>query len=133
VVSPDQKVELIAAAREARANAYARYSRYRVGAAILTRIGKMFPGCNVENTSYGLTICAERSAVFNAVAAGDVDFVQLVVVTGDGGTPCGACRQVLSEFCDDLSILVVSEDEGGAEREYRLPQLLPERFDLRDQ
>jgi cytidine deaminase len=97
---------LIAEARQAREQAYAPYSQFQVGAAIQTRSGRVFRGCNVENLSFGLTICAERNAVFSAVAAGERDFKGVAVVADskEPVTPCGACRQVLAEFGLDLPI-----------------------------
>ena len=127
---------LLAAARAARANAYAPYSRYRVGAALLTKSGRIFSGCNVENSTYGGTVCAERSAISAMVAAGDRDPVACVVVTAGPtpGTPCGICRQVLSEFAVDMPITLVAEDAGGrtlARADERLAALLPKAFRLR--
>ncbi len=90
--------ELVSAARAAREKAYAPYSRYQVGAAVQTVEGRVFTGCNIENASYGLSICAERTAIFAAVAAGAREITAVALVTADGGTPCGACRQVLAEF-----------------------------------
>lgn len=119
---------LIALARECMARAYAPYSGYRVGAALLTEDGSVVTACNVENVSYGLTVCAERAAVAKAIAEGKHRFVAIAVTT-DGSaaiTPCGACRQVLAEFAPDLK--VVSE---GAEsrRTWSLTELLPEPFE----
>ena len=130
MVSSEQRKQLIEVARETRVNAYAKYSGYNVGAAILTRTGKIYAGCNVENISYGLTVCAERSAVYNAVSMGDIDFVLLAIATHDGATPCGACRQVLSEFCENLLILTIAEEDKRKVRESHLQQLLPDRFHL---
>jgi len=98
--------DLLSAAKQARARAYAPYSRFAVGAALLTKTGQVFTGCNVENLSFGLTICAERNAVFAAVAAGEREFVKIGIVADSKSpvTPCGACRQVLAEFCDDIEI-----------------------------
>jgi cytidine deaminase len=120
--------ELIKKAKEARKNAYAPYSKFKVGAALLTKSGKVYTGANVENSAYGLTVCAERVAVFKAVNNGDKDFVK-IVVTADKNppiTPCGACRQVLSEFTRDLEIVCVNL-KGKVDR-YRLKELLPEAF-----
>jgi cytidine deaminase len=122
--------DLIAAARDARLRAYAPYSKFLVGAALATPDGRIFTGCNVENASYGLTLCAERTAVFGAVAAGQQRFSRLVVTTSGGLTPCGACRQVLIEFCDDLPVLLVDADGVQPARELRLRELLPGAFRL---
>jgi cytidine deaminase len=106
---------LLASARAARKRAYAPYSNYHVGAALLTRGGGIHAGCNVENATYGATVCAERNAVGAMVAAGDSDPVACVVVTAGprAGPPCGICRQVLSEFARDMKIVLVAEDPGG--------------------
>jgi cytidine deaminase len=100
--------QLIDAAKKARDNAHAPYSKFNVGAALLTGEGDIYAGCNVENASYGGSICAERNAIAQAVAAGEKDFVQLAIVTQSDppAAPCGLCRQVLVEFCDDLPILL---------------------------
>lgn len=98
--------ELITAAQTVRAHAYAPYSGYQVGAAVLGENGKIYAGCNVENASYGLTICAERNAIGQMVADGCTTLSAVVVVTANGGSPCGACRQVLSEFGDVAVYLV---------------------------
>jgi len=121
---------LIAAALAARQRAYAPYSQFQVGAAVRTAAGELFSGCNVENASYGLTICAERVAVSTAVAAGHRDFAALAVATPGGHPPCGACRQFLAEFCDDLPVLLI--DATGAQPVARvtLHALLPGRFAL---
>ena len=107
---------LIAEARKVRARAYAPYSKYRVGAAIQTRSGAIFTGCNVENASYGGTLCAERSAIAQMVAAGEKDPVACAVVTGGAraGSPCGICRQVLYEFAADMPIALVAERDGAS-------------------
>jgi cytidine deaminase len=122
--------DLVQAALEAREHAYAPYSHFRVGAALLTRSGRVFTGANVENASYGLSVCAERVAAFNAVAAGEREFEAIAVVTGNGVMPCGACRQVLAEFGPDMRIIVA--DAEGNSRTYRLPDLLPGRFTPED-
>lgn len=115
---------LIEEASRRREMAYAPYSGFKVGAAILTRGGEIFGGCNVENLSYGLTICAERSAVGAAVSAGYVDFERIAIVAGsrEPVSPCGACRQVLAEFGD---FLVVSVSGGGERFEMNVSELLP--------
>lgn len=117
---------LVAAASAAQAQAYAPYSRFAVGAALLTHSGRVYVGCNVENASYGLGICAERNAVAHAVACGDRSFQAIAVVTENGATPCGACRQVLAEFNPQL--LVIVADTAGNRRQYRLSELLPAAF-----
>jgi len=121
--------ELVEAAQAARALAYAPYSGFTVGAAVEAGSGAIYTGCNVENASYGLTICAERVAVFKAVAAGEREITALAVVSGPGATPCGACRQVLAEFApqpEEVPIIVVNGQRD--ERRYTLGQLLPANF-----
>jgi len=117
---------LIAKAMEAREKAHAPYSHFAVGAALLARSGRVYTGCNVENASYGLSICAERTAVFKAVSEGERDFEAIAVVTENGVTPCGACRQVLMEFGEDIQVIVA--DETGGYRVFGLQELLPEAF-----
>jgi cytidine deaminase len=129
-LSPAEQA-LAQAARAARAHAYAPYSGYAVGAAVLTDDGRVFAGCNVENASYGLSVCAERVAVFRAIAAGARRLVAAAVCTPDGGTPCGACRQVLLEFADapeSFAVWVVSLDRVIAR--YTLADLIPHGFRL---
>jgi cytidine deaminase len=121
---------LLAHAREARDRAYAPYSEYRVGAAVFTGSGKVFVGANVENASYGLTVCAERVAAWAAVVAGERTLIAMAVAgePGKRSVPCGACLQVLSEFGPDMEIIV--ENESGAIEVRRLSELLPEAFSL---
>ena len=121
---------VVQAAIEVRERAYATYSKFLVGAAVLAGDGRIFAGCNVENSSYGLTICAERAAVFAAVAAGQRRFELLAVATAGGATPCGACRQVLTEFAPELPILLVDVDKPGSIVEVSLRDLLPGAFRL---
>lgn len=117
--------ELLIKAREVRERAYAPYSKFAVGAALLTKSGRVFTGCNVENLSFGLTICAERNALFAAVAAGERKFARIGVVADSVTpvTPCGACRQVLAEF--GLELEVCSGNLEGAEYRSTLRELLP--------
>ena len=112
-------------ARKVRERAYAPYSNFQVGAALESRSGKVFTGCNVENISYGLTICAERSAVFAAIAAGVRSFRRIVVVADskEPVTPCGACRQALSEFTENMEI--ISINLHGKKYRAKLCELLP--------
>ncbi|HET8569633.1 MAG TPA: cytidine deaminase [Candidatus Limnocylindria bacterium] len=125
----DQLVKVAALARE---RAYAPYSRFKVGAALRTKRNKVHTGANVENASYGLTMCAERSAVFTAVASGDRDYEAIAIVT-DAPTltaPCGACRQVLVEFAPDLRVILAST--RGERRATSLRELLPDPFTPKD-
>ena len=124
--------DLAEAARASRARAYAPYSRYHVGAAVRAGDGRVFSGCNVENASYGLSMCAERTAIFSAIAAGSTVVGAVAVATEDGGTPCGACRQVLAEFAprDGSSLVVLLLDAAGNVRETTLADLLPDAFAL---
>lgn len=116
---------LIEQAKAVRQNAYAPYSRFAVGAAVLAKSGRVYCGCNVENLSFGLTICAERNAVFAAVAAGEREFEAIAVVADsrEPVTPCGACRQVLAEFGPDLA--VCSANLEGLTFESTIRELLP--------
>lgn len=116
------------AARGALENAYCRYSGFPVGAAVLTEDGTVFAGCNVENASFGLTICAERNAIFQAVAAGHrrVDAVVMVTANSDPTMPCGACRQVINEF--GTSATIISIGSGGKSTQFQLEELLPHGF-----
>jgi cytidine deaminase len=118
--------ELIAKAMEAREKAYEPYSNFAVGAALLGKSGRVYTGCNVENASYGLSICAERTAIFKAISEGEREFEAIAVVTEKGVTPCGACRQVLMEFGEDIQVIVA--DEAGEFRIFALQELLPEAF-----
>ena len=125
--------KLLRAARAAARQAHCPYSKFRVGAAVLTADGKVFTGCNVENASYGLTVCAERVAIFTAVAAGCRRFKALAIVGGirTPAWPCGACRQVLAEFCDDdLPIAVATLFQAGRPQARTLGALLPQAFRL---
>jgi len=121
---------VILAALDVRQRAYARYSNFLVGAALLTTNEEIFTGCNVENCSYGLTICAERAALFSAVAAGHRQFQLLALAITGGATPCGACRQVLAEFAPALPILIIDANQPGSILETNLRDLLPSAFAL---
>ncbi|MDQ7778641.1 MAG: cytidine deaminase [Planctomycetota bacterium] len=112
-------------------NAYAPYSGFHVGAALRTAAGEVFTGCNCENASYGLTICAERVAVGNAVAAGRREFEAIAIASGgnDFAAPCGACRQVLAEFAPDMRVIMVNR--AGKRKVVTLNRLLPLAFSLR--
>lgn len=118
---------------KARAFSHSKYSRFAVGAALLTASGRILHGCNVENASYGLTCCAERTAVFKAVSEGERDFVAIAVTArdGQGAPPCGACRQVMAEFAPDL--LVYWRDKRGRILHKTLRALLPDMFDFEKQ
>lgn len=130
-LSTGQRQQLVDAAIMARQQAYAPYSDFAVGAAVMVDDGQIFVGCNVENVSFGLTNCAERTAIFSAVAAGKRQFVALAVATEGGHSPCGACRQVLAEFAEDLLILIVDAGSNNEIHEVALSKLLPSRFDCR--
>lgn len=128
--------ELINAAFKARRSAYAPYSEYRVGAALYTRGGRMIEGCNIENSSYGLCNCAERTAFFKAVSEGFMNFEAIAIVggKGDGNTtedyayPCGACRQVMREFCIPETFKVIVARSEDDYKEFTLSELLPNSF-----
>jgi len=122
-------LELVALARQARENAYAPYSKFPVGAALLGRSGRVFTGCNVENAAYPLCTCAERTAVTKAVSEGVREFIAIAVVTATGATPCGACRQILREFggpAGDLRVIVA--DTAGNACTFTITELLPAGF-----
>lgn len=127
MLSKTQRDELLAAAMKARANAYAPYSKYQVGAALLTSSGSIYLGSNVENAAYPDSICAERVAVFKAVSEGQREFQAIAVVTRDGGTPCGSCRQVLAEFSPGALVLIANQT-GEIVREDTVAELLPGAF-----
>jgi cytidine deaminase len=120
---------LIAAARTAREHAHAPHSNFRVGAAVRAKSGRVFTGCNVENATYGLTLCAERVAVFKAISEGERGFDAVAVVADTDALtpPCGSCRQILWEFCGDAEV-VLANLRGKVER-YRMSALLPKPFD----
>lgn len=123
----EQRSKLIQAAQEARRWAYAPYSKYPVGAALLSASGKIYDGVNVENAAYPTGICAERVAVFKAVSEGEREFVAIAVVTDNGGSPCGSCRQVISEFGLE-TIVVLADAQGQVVLETSISDLLPGAF-----
>ena len=124
--SPFDRDALVKAARTAQKQAYAPYSKYKVGAALLTTNGAIFTGCNVENASYPAGICAERVAVTKAISEGQHKFVAIAIVTKNGGSPCGICRQVMSEFAPDLQLVLANGSR--VVHEFTMDELLPERF-----
>ena len=128
--------ELIRLAHQARERAYAPYSNFLVGAALETREGKVYLGCNIENASYGACNCAERTAFFKAVSEGERDFVKIAIVGGPRGAetcatcaPCGICCQVMSEFCENKTFQVLLEGEAGEILRFTLDELLPLAFE----
>ncbi|MHB1125785.1 MAG: cytidine deaminase [Bacillota bacterium] len=123
-----EPAELVQIALGAMKNAYAPYSRFSVGAAVLTRGGRFYTGCNVENASFGLTVCAERIAIFKAISEGDREFISLAIVadTDSYCSPCGACRQVIAEFGGDT--LVIMGNRRGEFQAKQISQLLPDQF-----
>lgn len=126
MISDEQRAALIQAALAVRAKAYAPYSNYPVGAALLMEDGSIITGVNVENASYGLSMCAERTAVFKAVSQGYQRLLAVAVATDNAGSPCGACRQVLTEFAGDVPVYLV--DGVGNGRDTTLYALLPDHF-----
>jgi cytidine deaminase len=127
------QLELIKNAVKARENSYAPYSKYKVGAALLTKSGKVYLGCNVENASYTPTICAERNAFFKAISEGEREFEMIAIVGGKEGedlspncTPCGVCRQVMTEFCSKDFLVILGTPEKY--KAYRLEELMPYSF-----
>ena len=119
--------QLIEEAINMRENAIAPYSKYKVGSAVLTDSGKIFGGCNVESSSYGLTCCAERIALYNAISNGYTKFTALAVATKNGGYPCGACLQVIWDLCGEISIYI--SDISGNIKNKTSSELLPNAFD----
>jgi len=122
---------LIEQAQDAWQRAYAPYSEYAVGAALLTDTGKIFQGVNIENAVYPLTICGERVAVFKAVSEGEKAFKAIAVVTKNGGSPCGSCRQVLAEFGLD-TVVLIADTQGNLRDELTVGELLPHSFGQAD-
>jgi cytidine deaminase len=126
MVTEEQKNALLEAACQIRELAYARYSHYKVGAAALTEDGRIFRGVNVENAAYPLTMCAERAAVFSAITAGAQRILAIAICSQNACSPCGACRQVLTEFAGDIPVWLT--DTAGNARETTLYSLLPDHF-----
>ncbi len=122
--------ELLSIADKAMENAYAPYSKFKVGAALLCKDGTVFTGCNIENATYGATNCAERTAIFKAVSEGQRDFEAIAIVSSSGNEtfPCGICRQVMAEFAPELKIVLC--DQNKNEHIYHLSELLPKTFTL---
>jgi cytidine deaminase len=120
---------LIAAANKVRENAHAKFSNFKVGAAVRTPSGKVFTGCNIENATYGLTVCAERVAIFKAISEGERRFNAIAVVTDTETltSPCGACRQIIWEFCGDVPVILANL--RGKTEVLRMSQLFPKPFD----
>ena len=123
----EERQKLINLANEARRRAYAPYSNYPVGAALRTKTGRIYTGVNVENAAYPQTMCAERVAIFKAVSDGETEFDVIAVVTNNGGSPCGGCRQVMAEFGLDMIVLLAGGN-GKLVRESTVSELLPEAF-----
>jgi cytidine deaminase len=126
-LSDVEQCALIDLATEAQRRAYAPYSNYQVGAALRTKSGRIFTGCNVENAAYPHSLCAERVAIFKAVSEGEREFDVIVVVTPNGGSPCGGCRQVMAEFGLDTLVLI-ADGEGRLVNETTVNDLLPLAF-----
>ncbi len=126
-LTKQEKQALIELANTARQRAYAPYSNYPVGAALRTKTGRIFTGVNVENAAYPQTMCAERVAIFKAVSEGEKDFEVITVVTNNGGSPCGGCRQVMAEFGLD-TIVLLADGSGKLVKETTVKELLPEAF-----
>ena len=126
-----QKEKLIAAAKRARLRAHEPYSHFKVGAAVETADGQIFTGCNIENSTYGLTVCAERVAIFKAVSEGHKKFTRIAVATDTEKLtpPCGACRQIIWEFCGDIEIILANLK--GRTKSYPTRKLFPKPFDHR--
>jgi len=127
-ITPQQKTALVQAALKARGNAYAPYSKYKVGAAVLGASGKIYDGCNVENASFGLTCCAERISIFKAISSGEKSLIA-ICVAGKSPKPCGACRQVMAEFMSPTAPVYIAEaGKKATVRAFTLDELLPFTF-----
>jgi len=126
-INKEERQSLIDLANEARRRAYAPYSKYPVGAALRTKSGRLYTGVNIENAAYPHTMCAERVAIFKAVSEGETEFEVIAVVTNNGGSPCGGCRQVLAEFGLDTLVLI-ADGGGNLQKSMTVADLLPEAF-----
>jgi len=126
-----EEKELVEAAREVRERAYAPYSNFKVGAALRTKNGKIYTGCNVESASYGLTVCAERVAIWKAVSEGEKEFIEIAVVadTQELTPPCGVCRQIIWEFCHDIPVILGNLKDNT--EIVQMSELLPRAFDTK--
>lgn len=127
IMNDETRQKLVNQAANARQWAYVPYSHYAVGAALLTASGRIYEGVNIENAAYPVTVCGERVAVFKAVSEGEREFEAIAVVTSNGGTPCGSCRQVLSEFGLD-TLVIIADETGKIHQELTVGQLLPGAF-----
>ena len=123
----EQKIDLVRIAGQVRKWAYTPYSNYQVGAAVLTDSGRIYDGVNVENAAFPVTVCAERTAIFKAVSNGERKFQAIAVVTKDGGSPCGSCRQVMAEFSPEM-LVIMADENGKITAEKILLDLLPSAF-----
>ena len=126
-LTKEESQSLIDLANEARQRAYVPYSKYPVGSALRTKTGRIYTGVNVENAAYPHTMCAERVAIFKAVSEGESEFDAIAVVTNNGGSPCGGCRQVMAEFGLD-TIVLIADGNGTLQKEMTVAELLPEAF-----
>jgi cytidine deaminase len=127
MINDEMRQKLIGTATDVRKWAYAPYSKYAVGAALLTASGKIYDGVNIENAAYTDGICAERVAIFKAVSEGEREFIAIAVVTSNGGSPCGSCRQVMSEF-GLKTIVIIADEHGKVIEETSVEKLLPGAF-----
>jgi len=127
MLTDDQKKQLVEIAVNTRQWAYAPYSKYHVGAALLSTSGRIYEGVNIENAAYPDSICAERVAVFKAISEGEKDFLAIAVVSQNGGSPCGSCRQVMTEFTPGM-LVIIADKQGHIIREATLESLLPGAF-----
>jgi len=126
----EEKIDLVKIACDVRKWAYVPYSKYQVGAAVLTESGRIYDGVNIENAAFPVTVCAERTAIFKAVSNGEKNFQAIAVVTKDGGMPCGSCRQVMAEFSPEM-LVIVADENGKIKEEQKLSDLLPGMFTVK--